>query len=181
MVIKQDLIASDASVCARCAGVGKTCCHAQQDELRYCFPLSEREEQRILSFDPSLVCPEEPNSLAFLDCMTHLFPDMRERLPSLFPAHVGHKRLPVTEEGYCCYLGPKGCILPRTIRPWYCLIFPFWVRKGKIIIQHSPVCLASKELSDFAAYLRAFGVTHEYVRHNYMQLLKDWGLETDSA
>lgn len=144
----------------------------------YCFPLSESEERRIASFDPGLICPEEQNSLAFLECMTHLFPDMRGRIPGVFPSGEGHKRLPVTSDGYCVYLGLNGCVLPREIRPWYCLIFPFWVRNRRIIVQQSPACLACKELSGLPAFLAAFGVTREYVRHNYLQLRKAWGLGT---
>lgn len=170
-------LAADAPVCARCAAAGPTCCHARPDEIAYCFPLSDSEERRIRAFDPDLVCPEEANSLAFLDCMTSLFPDMRGRIPKIFPNGEGHKRLPVTSDGYCVYLGPRGCVLPREIRPWYCLVFPFWVQNDAIIAMRSPDCLARKKIFGLKALMEAFGVTPEYVRHNCARLREAWGLD----
>ena len=166
----------DAPICARCAATGPTCCHAQPDELPYCFPLSESEEERIKQFDPSLVCPEEPNSLAFLDCMTSLFPDLRGRIPDIFPNGESHKRLPVTSDGYCIYLGPNGCVLPRDIRPWYCLAFPFWVQHGNIIALRCSCCLARKKFFGLKALMKAFGVTPDYIHRACAGLRKAWGL-----
>ena len=39
--------------------------------------------------------------------------------------HLSGQQIPATQlientEGDCCYLGYKGCVLPRIIRPWIC-------------------------------------------------------------
>ena len=117
-----------------------------------------------------------PNSPAFRDSLDYLFPEDRPRLRELFPKGGRHLRLGTTPAGDCMLLGPNGCRLPRASRPWYCRIFPFWVRWGEVVVIPSPTCLGVRKASNKAATLELYSLTDAEVLGIFASLRRAWEL-----
>lgn len=165
--------------CARCAAIYPTCCRTEPEVAHLCFPLSEAEWLRILPYEIQAALPgrvREENSTVFVSAMKRLFPGHKERVEALFPVPGGRYRLGTTPEGACVFLGSEGCRLPRTARPWYCLLFPVWVQNGRFDIFTAEQCLVSKEFRGLAEVLKAVGLTAEEARELSAALHRDWGL-----
>ena len=94
----------------------------------------------------------------------------------LFPKGGRHLRLGTTPAGDCLLLGPNGCRLPRASRPWYCRIFPFWVRWGEVVVIPSPTCLGVRKASNKAATLELYSLTDAEVLEIFASLRRAWEL-----
>jgi Fe-S-cluster containining protein len=164
-------------VCARCAGLGQTCCQLVPGNEEACFPLSEMEKDRILEAAPSLggFCLS-PNSAAFAAMLRRLFPGEGRALAQLFPAGREHWRLATLPSGDCAFLSPSGCILPNEARPYYCRLFPFWVLEDDVTIFTAGSCQAVKQGKNAAGTLEAFGLTRKRVHELFGRLRLAWGL-----
>ncbi len=173
---------ADALVCVRCATLGPTCCSMDPDETGACFPLSRAEWERLAPHAAQAgsgveeARAWEDNSPEFLRIMKRLFPGQSARLEELFPPGKKHARLALKGDG-CCFLGPEGCRLPRSARPRYCRIFPFWVQHGRMDCFLPEGCLAVKEGRGLKALLQSLGADEQEIKELYLELRKDWGLD----
>ena len=125
--------------------------------------------------DGDAVCAAEANTPEFLGAMFTLFPREKERVAGLFPENGRHLRMKVRRDGSCVFQGSAGCRLPRTLRPWYCLLFPGWIQGNAVTLFMSETCLISRRAKSPAHGLKLLHTTHEEVRRLYAFLRKDWG------
>jgi Fe-S-cluster containining protein len=167
-------------ICARCASVNPTCCRTDPADGAACFPLSEAERERLAPHAAALNLPDagtEENTPEFLRLMLVLFPGGRARLAAAFPRGETHHRLPLAGDGACLFLREDGCALPRDARPWYCQLFPLWVR-GEYFDRFRPeTCLVTHEAPRLRDAFAALGTTPERVKSLYLSLRRDWGME----
>ncbi|MDL2210026.1 zinc/iron-chelating domain-containing protein [Desulfovibrio sp. OttesenSCG-928-O18] len=174
---------SEASfICVRCAAVNPTCCRMDPAASAKCFPLSSAERDRLLPYAETLgVVPAETeeNTPEFLGLMRILFPDRRAALAKAFPEGEPHLRLPLDDAGNCLFLQEDGCFLPRDARPWYCQLFPIWVRKDYFDRFAPESCLLTHEASRLADVFAALGLTRERAKEMYRALCHDWGMENN--
>lgn len=170
-------MAPDPHICALCASRGKTCCTLTPGNEELCFPLSGTEQNLIAACSGGRELFEDmPNSPAFRDSLEYLFPEDRPRLRELFPKGGRHLRLGTTPDGECRLLGPQGCRLPRANRPWYCRIFPFWVRWGEVMVIPASTCLGVRKAHTRDAALKLYGMTETEVLELFADLRRAWGL-----
>ncbi len=169
--------APEADACSRCAEGSGTCCSLVPGQEEYCFPLSERERADMLAAGAG---PEmffsQANTPAFVDNLCRLFPGETEKVRALFPAGAVHDRLAVSPAGACQLLGPRGCRLPHEARPYYCRLFPFWIRAGRQMYFEFKDCQALRESRGGAGLLRRLGMTETGVLDLYNRLREAWGL-----
>ncbi len=166
--------------CVRCAAKYSTCCRTEPAVAHLCFPLSEAEWQRIAPHAAE-ACgrpgrTQEENTEAFAQAMKRLFPGYAARVAELFPVPGLRWRLVTTPEGACVFLGPEGCRLPRSVRPWYCLLFPIWVQNGRLDAFDAKECVVCEENRTLPGVLAAVGLTEEEAKALAAALYKDWGL-----
>ena len=192
-------VGHDGNPCSACAAAGDTCCLATPEHVHLAFPLSEKEWERIAPYDhlalpllpealpsapphSSADLPErgrvaENNAPEFIESLSNLF--LRAdagRITQLFPPDAPHFRLRTTPGGACVFLGAQGCQLPREVRPWYCLLFPAWVKEKEIVLFVADFCLISRQAVSPAHGLRLLGLTRKHVFSLYEHLRADWGL-----
>jgi Fe-S-cluster containining protein len=167
----------DTDSCSRCAETSGTCCCLTPGQEEFCFPLSERErtDMEAAGAGPEMFCTQA-NTPAFLDNLGRLFPGEGEKLRTLFPAGGAHIRLTVSLTGACRLLGPRGCRLPREARPYYCRLFPFWIREGRQMYFEFKECQALRESRGGAGLLKRLGMTETGVFNLYHRLREAWGL-----
>ncbi len=122
------------------------------------------------------VCLTESNGEAFLKALSALFPAEPETVRRLFPAEGTHLRLRTSANGSCVFQGRDGCRLPRSVRPWYCLLFPGWVQRNAVALFVADNCLAAARAKSPEQGLRLLGVTPEEIFALYDALRNDWGL-----
>lgn len=169
--------APDPSACARCAAQGPTCCSTTPGEEEFCFPLSRSEWERIVEWcDHVGGFATERNTRPFVDGMKRLFPGEEAAVEALFPLHGEHLRLAVDRRGNCAFLGAEGCRLPREVRPWYCRLFPLWMRGERITLFTPDHCVAVREGRTLASVLAAVHLTEKDVRLLFGRLRLAWGL-----
>ncbi|SBW10122.1 conserved hypothetical protein [uncultured delta proteobacterium] len=171
---------NDPFICARCAATGPTCCRTDPAGSDKCFPLSEAEKKRLAPHAASLNVPaaaEEENTPEFLRLMLLLFPDGQKRLAAAFPQGEKHWRLPLAKDGTCLFLQEDGCFLPRDARPWYCQLFPLWVRRNYFDRFQPESCLLTRESPRLQDVFATLGMTHEQAKTVYRSLCHDWGME----
>lgn len=103
------------SACARCAGLGKTCC--QRSEVLVTLgdvARISRHTGRDGAWEWR--APADPSYLEQQD-------DPNFRLWGFSPD--GHRRaLKRNPNGDCVYLGNEGCTLPNQVRPLVCRLYP---------------------------------------------------------
>ncbi|MBA4358478.1 MAG: zinc/iron-chelating domain-containing protein [Desulfovibrio sp.] len=169
--------ASDADACRRCAESSGTCCALIPGQEEFCFPLSalERLGMEAAGAGTEMFFVQE-NTPAFVDNLCRLFPGEGPGLRALFPAGGVHDRLALSASGQCLLLGPEGCRLPREARPFYCRLFPFWVRGGRQMYFEFKDCQALRESRGGAALLQRLGMTETGVFDLYHRLREAWGL-----
>jgi Fe-S-cluster containining protein len=168
----------EPDVCSRCAAAGPTCCELTPGQEEQCFPLSEMERRRIvdhLGLDRG-VFVSEANSGAFLANMRHLFPRERRVLEALFPETGRHLRLSTDAAGRCVFLRAGGCLLPRSARPYYCRLFPFWMTGGRLTAFVAAGCLVHRQGRTVQAMLALLDCTEAQVRDLHGRLRLAWGL-----
>ena len=175
---------TDPFVCARCAAVHPTCCRTDPAACDKCFPLSEAERERLAPHAAALGIPDaatEVNTPDFLALMRVLFPDRPAALARAFPEGEKHLRLPLDEDGVCLFLQADGCSLPREARPWYCQLFPVWVRRNYFDRFVPESCLLTREAARLADVFAALGMTREEAGETYKALCRDWGMENNNG
>ena len=171
---------TDPHVCARCADVHTTCCFVNPGDEEYCFPLSESEWKRIVDYcENTGGFAEQRNTQPFIDTLNRLFPNDKEKLAEIFPSHGTHRTLASREDGPCYFLSDKGCVLPRDVRPWYCRLYPFWVRSGMLTMFTAMGCLVCRESKNIPDALNQVGTNIKEVRRIFGQLRIAWGLDPD--
>lgn len=167
-------------VCIRCAAVHPTCCKTSPSNRANCFPLSFAEEERLLPHALQLGLPShemEDNTPEFVKLMYALFPDKRAAVLTRFPKEGTHMRLPLGEQGECLFLREDGCALPRDARPWYCQLFPLWVRNGCFDYFVSASCLLAQEAKTLGDVFALLGISREATKAVYHALCREWGME----
>lgn len=170
----------DPFVCARCAAISGTCCRMDPADSGKCFPLSETERARLVPHAARLGVPDaavERNTPAFHALVLALFPGKKEQIVRAFPPGGVHFRLPLDPGGNCLFLREDGCALPRDARPWYCQLFPVWVRKGYFDWFHAEHCLIARESRSLQDVFAAVELTRGRAGTLYLSLCRDWGLE----
>lgn len=167
----------DAAICARCALQGPTCCSMDPGRVEFCFPLSETEQGHVRECLPDSggFVPQD-NTAAFVDGVCRLFPGEDAQVRALFPPRKQHMRLAVDGRGACRLLGPRGCLLPREARPYYCRLFPFWVAGEEITLFDAPGCLVRRESKTIQAALALLHMTRAQVLDLHGRLRLLWGL-----
>lgn len=164
-------------VCARCARFSGTCCTLTPGQEEFCFPLSARERAAMEAAGAKAEhFTRQANTPGFLDNLCRLFPGEAGTIQALFPAEGSHDRLTVSLTGECQLLGPAGCLLPRQARPFYCRLFPFWIRTGRQLYFEFDHCQAQRESQGGSGLLERLGMTGADVRHAYSELRRAWGL-----
>lgn len=164
-------------VCARCAQESGTCCTLTPGQEEFCFPLSARERAAMEAAGAKAGhFTRQANTQAFLDNLGRLFPGEAAAIQALFPADGSHDRLTVSATGGCQLLGPAGCLLPRPARPFYCRLFPFWIRTGRQLYFEFEHCQAQRESRSGSGLLERLEMTGADVRHVYLELRRAWGL-----
>jgi len=167
----------DPHVCKRCTDRGPTCCRLEPGEEEVCFPLSEMERHRILEHAPDKgAFVQQHNTAPFVDNVKRLFPKDKKRIEQLFPPHGFHMRLATRPDGSCVFLGSEGCVLPREVRPHYCLIFPVWVMGERLRLFTPPGCLAVEEGRNVADLLEIMDMNQAEVRLLHGRIRMAWGL-----
>lgn len=180
--LKQDKTSGEPGVCARCALVSDTCCRLSPGQEEFCFPLSGEESALIAAADVGVGgVVQERNTEAFVENLCRLFPGERDRVHALFPEGGEHVRLGLDGKGGCSFLGPQGCALPREARPFYCRLFPFWVRTGRIMVFEFKDCLAQRESLGSGDLFRPLGLDRQTARDLYARLRRAWGFATQDG
>lgn len=172
----------DPFVCVRCAAVGPTCCRTDPANKSKCFPLSAAEKERLLPHAVALGIPvaeEEENTKEFQSLVRTLFPDRETALQRSFPLGGRHLRLPLDDDGTCLFLREGGCALPRDARPWYCQLFPVWVRRNYFDRFHPESCLLTHEAGRLQDLFAALRLSRNQAKILYLSLCHDWGMEND--
>ena len=178
---KANQATGDTGVCARCARQSGTCCSLEVGNEEYCFPVSPTERQAMeqAGAGPEHFHPQD-NTPEFLDNILRLFPGEDEVVRALFPADARHDRLAVRPNDAgslsCMLLGPTGCALPRSARPLYCRLFPFWVRGGTVLYFDFQDCQAVRERRGPGQMYQALGMDEGEARALYASLRQAWGL-----
>ncbi len=105
-----------------------------------------------------------------MDNLCRLFGAEARAHQGAVPAGGFHDRLAVTKAGACALLGRQGCRLPRSARPYYCRLYPFWIRDGRQLYFQFSQCLAQKEAAGTAALLSSRGLTNADILDLYPRL-----------
>ena len=132
--------------------------------------------ETALAPEGDAVAAPEPNHPDFVTSMRFLFPGQRERVEALFPTNGTHYALRTRADGACVFLGSAGCRLPRSVRPWYCLLFPAWVSDGSLTLFLSPDCLISQKAKGPAHGIELLEQRPARIRELHALLCRDWGL-----
>lgn len=168
---------AESDVCSRCAEHSGTCCTLTYGQEELCFPLSSQERAAMVAAGAQeRHFAKQENTEAFVENLCRLFPGEAQRIQALFPLGGSHERLALAENGSCLLLGPEGCKLPRQARPWYCRLFPFWIRSGRRLYFEFPQCQAQLEAKGGGNLMARLGMTAEGVRSTYTTLRQAWGL-----
>ena len=124
------------------------------------------------------ICAPEPNEPDFVASMRALFPTEKSVVQAMFPLEGRHFSLRTRPDGSCVFLGEEGCRLPRTARPWYCLLFPAWLVEDSLTLFLSGDCLISRRAQGPAHGVRLLNQHPAGIRKLYAALRHDWGLES---
>lgn len=159
----------DAHLCAQCHQAGGGCCRADADGVEYMFGLTRGEIEamaRASGLQPHQFVKADQASPRFLEFLDSLHPLFRQTMPR------GRRlRLRLEEGGDCCFLGPEGCRLPREARPLYCRLYPFFVNPhGRLMVLHSPACLAQQGARSWREVLKRLGQDEATVRELFGRL-----------
>lgn len=172
---------ADPSICARCAALGETCCYGLSGVDDAFMPVTEWEIERVLAeanwLTRDQLVTECLNTPDFLAHLIKLFPGEGEKLSRLFPPGGHHYRLATDQDGRCALLGPKGCLVPRTIRPLFCLIYPFWPMGSTAQVFANPECLAQVEAESAIHLCRLLQANWPWLTRLQTHLRRLWGLD----
>ena len=162
-------------VCVRCADRGRTCCALSGGNEEFCFPVSASERLAILASGIGAEAfVSAPNTQAFVEQLDQLIPD--HAVKDIFPANGSHWRLATTTGGQCILLGGAGCGLERSIRPFYCRLFPLWVYRGQLTWFTAEECLANEQCNSIADMLRFMDAEAREIRSLFRAMCHALGL-----
>jgi|JRYL01.1.fsa_nt_gb Fe-S-cluster containining protein len=169
--------AADASLhpCARCAAVQRTCCQRAEilvtagDQARIgAFLASGRGTpatgdfvERRAPADPEYVRPD---------------PDDPNWLRYTVAADGTRRMLRRAPNGDCTFLGATGCILPETVRPLVCRLYPYsYSERGLdgVDSEYCPTALLAPDGRSMAAVLDIPATTAEGWRRQLYEELRD--------
>jgi Fe-S-cluster containining protein len=122
------------------------------------------------------VCAAESNTPDFIASMRALFPRDKKRIERLFPPNGTHYALRTRSDGSCVFLGKSGCRLPRSTRPWYCLLFPVWMVENSLTLFRSEHCLIAQKAHSPAHGAALLQQHPARIRELHRSLRLDWGL-----
>lgn len=167
-------------ICAQCSRVYPTCCQLGPGNERPCFPLSPRETdnlQKHLQSDEFLV--RETTSQELVQGMIHLLPEHKSKIKSIFAPGTCHLRLKTLSNGKCVLLSEHGCVLPESLRPVYCKLYPFWFYGRRLTYLADDNCLAQHKAGNIRSLLKLFGAKPEELKRDFQAMLRGLGLEHD--
>ena len=119
----------------------------------------------------------EYNTAEFVEAVCGLFSAKdKAKIEQIFPMRGKHFRLRTRADGSCVFLGEAGCKLPRSVRPWYCLLFPLWFSEGEILLFAMESCLVARQALSPAHGLRMVGMTQKEALELFQNLRADWGI-----
>ena len=177
--------------CQQCAKTNTTCCVASQESAHFSFPLSPKEWQRIVPYEQmamldskeeikpgeSLGQKAEKNTPEFITAVQDLFTSREEnQIVELFKTSATHYRLRTKQNGACVFLGENGCALPRHARPWYCMLFPMWIKGGELVLFQMDDCIISSQAISPVHAMKLLGTNYQEVLRLYENLCADWGI-----
>ena len=179
-----------ADLCRSCAEAGTCCCRTDPDVTHLNFPLSDPEWQRLLPYagltatvgqdavsgQGDAIRATERNTPDFIASMRTLFPRDKKRIDLLFPQNGAHYTLRTGADGSCVFLGKTGCRLPRSARPWYCLLFPVWMIENSLTLFTSEHCLIAQKARSPAHGVALLEQHPALIRELHHSLRLDWGL-----
>jgi hypothetical protein len=122
------------------------------------------------------LCSIVENTPDFLEAIQALFPHETAVINQLFPLQGKHLRMRLRDDGSCVFQGSGGCRLPRAARPWYCLLFPGWIRKNALTLFMAKTCLISRRAKSPEQGLKLLRATAGGIREMYAALRADWGM-----
>ncbi|MCL1939129.1 MAG: zinc/iron-chelating domain-containing protein [Desulfovibrionaceae bacterium] len=183
--------ATGEALCLACARSGTCCCQTDPDLTHLSFPLSDPEWQRLLPYaNLAAASPDqddvfdqgdairaaEPNTPDFIASMRALFPRDKKHIELLFPPEGTHYTLRTRADGSCVFLDKNGCRLPRSARPWYCLLFPAWMVEDSLTLFMSEHCLIAQKAHSPAHGAVLLQQHPARIRELHRSLRLDWGL-----
>ncbi len=176
-----------ALICRECSLATGGCC-ACPDQSEPGFPISPAEVERMAAYadlaapagggaDPrERVVMSAPNNPEFLSALEALLPRHKKAIAALFPAGGAYARPRLTAAGDCVFRGEAGCRLPREARPWYCRIFPLWMRGEAVTLLDFGDCRLCLETRSPVEAMRLLGMTALDVRTLFAAMLRDWNI-----
>ena len=174
-----------AEICRLCSLETGGCCRCPEPETPG-FPLSPAELERLMAHahladstedaDSPLerVSMPAPNSLEFLAAMEALLPRHKKAIAALFPSGGTYRKPKLRPSGDCVFRSNKGCRLPRKARPWYCNLFPLWMRGEGVMLMNPEGCRLREATASPAEAMRLMGTCAPDVRLQFADLLRDW-------
>ncbi len=105
---------------------------------------------------------------AFLEFLAALHPAFLMTMPG-----GRRRRLIITPQGACLFLGPQGCALPQEARPLYCRLYPFWINPhGRLMVLANPQCLAQQNARSWREALKRLGQDEPSLRALFARFLE---------
>lgn len=167
--------------CAQCAQEGLTCCYYRNDTITdMILPISYTECTIISSFlgiSSITTCfDEERITERFQTRMKAMFPAESEAIERIFPIGATRFRFALRGEiKRCVFLTPRGCLLPRSVRPVLCKLFPFWVyTNGEISLFGT--CKLTPQGGEMIEWIQnaSTSIVELYALYNLLRMY--WGL-----
>lgn len=163
-----------SSICKECHESHSGCCKFLANDEQIQIGLSFSEIYRIMEFsrlsyndfiDLKDINPDIVQSLC-----NHLDPVFADLY------HENKAFLLKTAQGNCFFLGEQGCSLPRSVRPHYCNIYPFWFipNTKQLNILINPDCLAQKKVSTIIDLMKLFETSRDELYDIYQCILRDY-------
>ncbi len=181
-----------AIICRECSCADGGCCRSPTPETPG-FPLSPAEVDRLAAYAHlahrppgegtitqiplERVTMTAPNSPEFLEALEALLPRHKQDIAALFPADGAYRKLRTLPSGDCVFRGEAGCRLPREARPWYCNLFPMWVRGEAVMLMNPDGCRLCRKARSPVTAMRLLEMTAADVRRLFAGMLREWNLK----
>jgi len=191
MSLPEAVAPSGEALCRTCAEAGTCCCRTDPNCTHLNFPLSDPEWKRLLPYTNMATATldqgdvscrgdairvTQSNTPDFIASMQTLFPRDKKRIALLFPQNGAHYILRTRASGSCVFLGESGCLLPRSARPWYCLLFPVWMVEDSLTLFTLAQCLIVQKAHSPAHGVVLLEQHPTLIRKLYHSLRQDWEL-----
>lgn len=172
---------TNIDICQKCYLNNTSCCtlKSNQAEKTMVPPVSPAEIKRMHTFLDDKkndgIVVERPNSAFYVNQILNLFPGMEQSVYAAFPEDGTHFELKTTNDT-CVLLGEKGCMLPKTARPHFCSIYPFWFFEDEPQLFQDADCLALQNCNTVAEVFLSLGTNPEMLKQIYSGICQDWEL-----